>query len=79
MRRLLNEPVLIAAALRAVILAAVAFGLNVTAEQVATLMVAVEAVLALVTRALVTPNPLAEARVRMGGRPTVPRHNDHLG
>lgn len=74
MTRLLNEPVLIGAAIRAVILAAVAFGLNVTAEQIASLMVAVEAVLALVTRALVTPNQLAEARVDAGGRPTVPRN-----
>ena len=73
MSRLLNEPVMIAAAIRAVILAAVSFGLNVTAEQTATLMVAVESVLALVTRSLVTPNQLAEARVAAGGSPTTPR------
>ena len=71
MTRLLNEPVLIGAAIRAVILAAVTFGLTVTAEQIAALMVAVEAVMALITRAIVTPNKLAEARVAAGGSPTV--------
>jgi hypothetical protein len=76
MSRLWNEPVMIAAAIRAVILAAVSFGLDVTAEQIATLMVAVEAVLAMVTRALVTPNQLAERRVAMGGPPTTPRDDD---
>ncbi len=71
MTRLLNEPVLIGAAIRAVILAAVAFGFDVTAEQVAALMVAVESVMALVTRAMVVPNKLAEERVAAGGSPTV--------
>lgn len=70
--RLLNEPVMLAAAIRAVILAAVSFGFNVTAEQTASLMVAVEAVLALITRSLVVPTQLAEHRVSMGGSPTVP-------
>ena len=42
MNRLLNEPVMIGATIRAVILAAVAFGLTVTPEQLASLMVAVE-------------------------------------
>ena len=73
MGRLLNEPVLIGGAIRAVILAAVAFGLDVTPEQLAALMLAVETVLALVTRALVTPNQLAEARVAEGLSPTQPR------
>lgn len=72
MNRLLNEPSLIAGALRAIILAGTAFGLKWTAEQIAATMLAVEAVLTLVTRALVTPNQLAEARVDAGGRPTVP-------
>lgn len=73
MGRIFNEPVLIGGAIRAVILAAVAFGLTVTPEQLAALMLAVEAVLALVTRALVTPNQLAEARVAEGLSPTQPR------
>jgi hypothetical protein len=73
MSRLWNEPVLIGAAVRAVILAAVSLGLDLTAEQVAAVMAAVEGVLALVTRALVTPNQLAEQRVAAGGSPTVPR------
>ena len=70
LRRLLNEPVLIGAAVRAVIFAAMAFGVHVTMEQLAALMAAVEAVLALVTRALVTPNQLAESRVAQGLSPT---------
>jgi hypothetical protein len=55
-----------------VILAAVSFGFDMTTEQIASTMFAVEAVIALVTRARVTPNALAEHRVDMGGRPTVP-------
>lgn len=71
MSRLLNEPVLIATAVRSCILAGTAFGLDWTGEQIATVMLAVEAVTAVV-RQLVTPNQLAEARVNMGGRPTEP-------
>lgn len=70
MKRLLNEPVMIAAAVRSVILAGAAFGFALTVEQIAALMAAVEAVLALITRALVVPNQLAEARVDAGFRPT---------
>lgn len=70
MYRLLNEPVLIGGAIRAVILAAMAFGTAITPAQLASLMLAVEAVLALLTRAIVTPNQLAEARVAAGGSPT---------
>lgn len=70
--RLLNEPSLIAGAIRAVILAGTAFGLHWTADQIAATMLAVEAVLTLVTRTLVTPNHIAEARVDAGGRPSVP-------
>lgn len=73
MGRLFNEPVLIGAAIRAVIYAAMAFGLQMTTEQLGALMAAVEAILALVTRALVTPNQLAEARVAEGLSPTQPR------
>lgn len=67
-----NEPVLLGTAIRAVILAAMAFGFSMTPSQLAAVMLAVEAVLAIVTRALVTPNHLAEARVSAGGRPTIP-------
>lgn len=72
MNRLLNEPILIATAIRAVILAAIGFGLDWTGEQVAQVMLAVEAVTALV-RQLVTPNQLAEQRVAEGLSPTKPR------
>ena len=50
------EPVAVAAAIRAVILAAVAFGLEWTGEQVAAVMLAVETVLVLVLRSQVTSN-----------------------
>lgn len=50
-----TEPVVLTAAVRAVILAVIAFGLNISAEQVAAVMLAVEAVLAVVVRAKVTP------------------------
>lgn len=76
-QRLFNEPVVIGGAIRACLAAAIAFGTRISPEQLATLMVAVEAVLIVITRALVTPNQLAEARVSMGGRPTVPRHDDY--
>lgn len=55
-QKLLSEPIAIATAIKAVIFCAVQFGLDWTPEQVVSVMVAVEAVLALVTRALVTPN-----------------------
>lgn len=51
----MREPVAIAAAIRALVLLGVAFGLHWTAEQIAALMVAVEAVLALIVRSKVTP------------------------
>lgn len=51
-----RQPVAIAAAIRAIILASVAFGLSWTAEQVAALMFAVEAVLVLFVQPQVTPN-----------------------
>lgn len=51
-----REPVAIAGAIRAVILCAVAFGLNWTSDQVAATMLAVEAVLTLIIRSRVTPD-----------------------
>ena len=57
-----REPVAIAGAIRAVILCAVAFGLKWSPEQIAAVMLAVEAVLTLVTRqSVVTPNTLEKA------------------
>lgn len=54
---LLNrEPALWIAALEAVLLAFMAFGLNLSPEQLAAIMMAAIAVLALVTRQVVTPN-----------------------
>lgn len=50
-----KEPVAIAGALRAIILCAVAFGLKWTPEQIGATMLAVEAVLTLITRKTVTP------------------------
>jgi hypothetical protein len=53
---MMKEPALIAGAIRAIILALVAFGLEWTGDQVAALMLAVEAVLTLFVRQTVTPN-----------------------
>lgn len=50
-----REPVAIAAAIRALILCGVAFGLAWTPEQIAATMLAAEAVLAVLTRQSVTP------------------------
>lgn len=49
------EPVAIAAAVRALLVCAVAFGLNFTAEQVAAVVVAIELVLGLFVRSKVSP------------------------
>lgn len=51
-----TEPVAIGAAIRAIILVAVAFGLKWSVEQIAAIMLAVEAVLVVFTRQSVTPN-----------------------
>lgn len=75
-KRMMNEPVALSAALRAVMLAGMAFGLHLTVAQLAAVMLAVEMVLALLTRANVTPNQLAEQRVALGGSPTVPHHTE---
>jgi uncharacterized membrane protein len=55
------EPVAVIAVLRMIILAAMAFGLNWTTEQVTAVMLAVEAVLGLLTRSKVTSNNTLEA------------------
>lgn len=49
------EPVAIAAAVRALLVCAIAFGLNFTAEQVAAVVVAIELVLGLLVRSKVSP------------------------
>lgn len=74
-QRLFNEPVLIAGAIRAILYASIQFGSNLSELQVAAVIGATEAVLLAVTRALVTPNQLAEARVAAGGSPTTPRND----
>lgn len=55
-----REPVTILAAVRAIIVCAVAFGLSLSPAQMAALFVAIEAVLAVITRQVVTP--MAEPR-----------------
>lgn len=57
MRRVRLEPVAVAAAVRAVIACAIAFGLDWTEEQLALVIVAVETVLALLVRSQVSPTP----------------------
>lgn len=51
-----NEPVALAAAVRAVLLAVMAFGVGLTAAQVAAVGIAVELVAGLFVRARVVPN-----------------------
>jgi len=73
MNRLLNEPVVIAGAIQSVIGFAIVMGwLKMTDVQIGSMMMAINAVLGLLVRAVVTPNQLAEARVDAGGRPTTP-------
>ncbi len=55
MQRITREPALITSAVRAVLYCAVLFGLSLTVEQIAGVVLSLEAVLALVTRALSVP------------------------
>lgn len=73
MGRIFNEPVMLGTVIRAGLLALMAFGIGLSAEQLAAVMVFVEALLMWITRAFVTPNHLAEARVAEGLSPTQPR------
>ena len=50
-----REPVVVGAAVRVVLTSALAFGLDLTAEQVAAIVISVETILALFTRQAVTP------------------------
>lgn len=62
-----REPVAIAALVRAVVLCATAFGLKLSAEQIAGIMLVVEAILGIITRQSVTPNQtVADNFVRTG-------------
>jgi hypothetical protein len=51
-----QEPVVLAATLRVVLLTAATFGAELSAEQIAGLVITTEAVLALFTRGKVSPN-----------------------
>ena len=73
MNRLLNEPVLIISMIQSGIALGVAFGLNVTPGQMAAILTFSGTLLAVLARALVTPNQLAEARVAEGLSPTAHR------
>lgn len=55
-QRITREPALVTSAIRATLYAAVLFGLPLSVEQSAGVLLAVEAILALVTRAVVTPS-----------------------
>ncbi len=73
MKRLLNEPVALAATVQSLVGFGIIMGwIHMTDAQTGSLMIAINAVLGLGVRALVTPNQLAEARVDAGGRPTTP-------
>jgi hypothetical protein len=62
-RRIQEEPVLFGAAVRASLLAAMAFGVKMTMVQLTASMVAVEAILAFATRKASTPNTSLPAGV----------------
>lgn len=55
-QRIAREPALVTSALRALLYSAILFGLPLSVEQSAGVLLAVEAVLALITRAVVTPS-----------------------
>ena len=59
-----RNPVAITTAIRAIITAAVAFGLDWSAQQVGATILAVEAILAVFTRDAVTPNVHIERKVQ---------------
>ena len=73
LRRMLNEPITIGALVRAIILLIMSFGVQVTNEQLALIMMILELSMALFTRSIVTPNQLAEDRVADGFSPTKSR------
>lgn len=51
-----SEPAIWSAAIRQIVLLSVLFGFKLTAEQISGIMIAVESILALFTRQVVTPN-----------------------
>lgn len=64
-QRIQREPALVTGIVGALIALGVAFGLDLTGEQIGAIMAVTTAVLALVTRAQVTPvAPAARARVK---------------
>ncbi len=65
-----NEPVVWMGLIRAAVVLAAAFGLNLTSEQTGAIYLMAEAVSMFVTRRNVVPNGLAEYRVEMGYKPT---------
>jgi hypothetical protein len=71
--RILNEPVIVASVVQSGLALGMAFGLHLTPEQIASILAFTGTVLALLARAAVTPNQLAEARVAQGLSPTQPR------
>ena len=66
LNRIKTEPVLVTGLARALILCVTAFGLKLSAEQVGAIMLVLEAVLSFVTRASVSPVPVA-AKNEEGG------------
>jgi hypothetical protein len=66
----MNEPVAIGAIVRSALTALMAFGIGLTAEQVAAVVIVAEMISGFVIRQSVTPNRLAEHRVNTGRRPT---------
>lgn len=77
--RLLNEPVWLSNAARAVVALGVGFGLDVTSEQTALIIVAVDQVLAPILRAFVVPTQVAEDRMAEDRHPVTGKPNDQSG
>lgn len=65
-QRIAREPALITSAVRALLYCAVLFGLALSTEQMAGVVLAVETVLAIITRATVTPSSEVVATKREG-------------
>lgn len=63
--RIVREPVALANAARLLLLAGIEFGLQLTGAQLIATMAAFEAVLTLLTRTQVSPNPVVEAALTL--------------
>lgn len=66
-----REPVAIMNAFRLLLLAGMSFGLDLTDTQLVSVMAAFEAIMTLLTRSQVSPNPVVEAALKMPAGSTI--------